>query len=136
MVFSLFFLISYYFSFIAKSLLMMLSYIFIFLNFYWSIVALQYCIHFCCEAKWISYTYAYIPSFLDFLPVQVTRALVEFPVLSSRFWLVSYFIHSINIYVSPSFLIRPTLSPIPALVCYHLIFTFHMDDSWSFRKDY
>ena len=37
--------------------------------FYWSSVALQSCIIFCCTAKWISYTYTYIPSVLDFLPI-------------------------------------------------------------------
>ena len=36
------------------------------INFYWSIVALQ-C--FCCIAKWISYMYTHIHSFLDCAPV-------------------------------------------------------------------
>ena len=42
--------------------------LFFIINFYWTIVDLQCCISFCCAAKWISYTYAYISSFLDFLP--------------------------------------------------------------------
>ena len=38
------------------------------MNFYWSIVALQCCMYFYSTEKWISYTYTYIPSYLDFLP--------------------------------------------------------------------
>ena len=72
------------------------------INFYWRIVALQCCVSFYCTAKWISHTYTYMPSLLDFLPIQVTTEhWVEFPVLYSRFSLVIYFIHSINsVYVS------------------------------------
>ena len=34
--------------------------------FYWRIVDLQRCVSFCCTAKWVSYTYKYIHSFLKF----------------------------------------------------------------------
>ena len=37
--------------------------VFCFINFYWVIVTLQCCVHFCYTAKWISYTHTYIPSF-------------------------------------------------------------------------
>ena len=40
--------------------------------FYWSTVAFLYYIDFCCTAQWISYTYTYIHSSLDFLPIYVT----------------------------------------------------------------
>jgi len=37
-------------------------------------VALQWCVSFCCTAKWISSMYTYIPSDLDFLPIQVSES--------------------------------------------------------------
>ena len=43
--------------------------LFFLINFYWSIVALQSCVSLYCIAKWNSYTYTHIPSFLDFLPI-------------------------------------------------------------------
>lgn len=51
--------------------------------FYWNIVALHYHVSFFLNtAKWISYTYMYIPSFLDFLPIWVTtKHWVGFPEL-------------------------------------------------------
>ena len=52
------------------------------------------CVSFCCRAKWISYTYTHISSFLDFLPVSVTTEhQVELLVQSSSFSSVIYFIH-------------------------------------------
>ena len=39
---------------------------FFYLNFCWSTVALQSCVHFCCTAKWISYMYTAIPLSPDF----------------------------------------------------------------------
>ena len=39
------------------------------INFYWSIFALQCCVSFYYTAKWVSYTYTFISSFLDFLPI-------------------------------------------------------------------
>ena len=87
----------------------LISFSFFFFN--WVIIALQCCISFCFTAKWISYMYTYIPSFLHFLPIYVTTDhLVEFPVLYSRFSLVIYFIHSIN----PNLPIHPI--PLPSLV--------------------
>ena len=63
------------------------------INFYWSTVALQCYVSFCCAAKWVSYTYTYIASFLDFLPIWVTTEYwVQFPLLYSRFSLVICFI--------------------------------------------
>ena len=70
-------------------------FIYFLIIFYWSIVDLQCCISFCYTAKWISYTYTYIHSFLDSFPIQViTEYWVEFPVLYSRSLLVVYFIYS------------------------------------------
>lgn len=44
-----------------------LQFLFLFQNFSWNIVVLQYCVSFSYAAKWISYTYACISSFSRFL---------------------------------------------------------------------
>ena len=80
----------------------------ILINFYWSIVDLPCCVSFRCTAKWISYTYRYIHSFLDSIPIMViTEYWVSFPVLYSRSLLFICFICS-NIYVNPKLLIYVT----------------------------
>ena len=43
------------------------------INFYWSIADLQSCVSFCCTAKWISYMYTYIHSFLDSIPYRLLQ---------------------------------------------------------------
>ena len=74
----------------------------ILINFYWSIVALQCCISFYWPAKWISFTYTYMPSIFGFLShLGHLRALSGVPVLYNRFSFVVYFMHTINsVYVS------------------------------------
>ena len=57
------------------------------INFYWSIVALQYGISFCCTAKWISYMYTYIHKCIHtYISSLSTEQQVDFP-------LVIYFTH-------------------------------------------
>ena len=40
-------------------------------------IALHCCVSFYCTAKWISYRYTYIPSFLDFLPIYGTSLVAQ-----------------------------------------------------------
>ena len=84
--------VSFFFSFRRRD-----SFLF---NFYWNTVDLQCCVSFRCTAKWISYTYTYIHSFLDSFPIEaITEYWVEFPVLYSSSLLVTYFIYS-SMYMS------------------------------------
>ena len=68
-------------------------------------------------AQWISHLQTHLPSFLDFLPIEVTTEhWVEFPGLYSRSYLVIYFIHSIHsVYISTS-ISQFIPSPHPALI--------------------
>ena len=69
----------------------------ILLKIFWSIIALQCCVAFCCIIKWISYMYTCIFSLLEHHPYThphqvTTEHWAELPVLYSRFPL-AYFIH-------------------------------------------
>ena len=52
----------------TNTYLLTIPFYFIFINFYWSRVALQPCVSFFCTERRISYTCTYIPFLLDFLP--------------------------------------------------------------------
>ena len=63
---------------------------FLLLSFYWHIVDLQHCVHFCCIEERLSYTHIY--AFFNILFYYgLSQDLIQYPVLYSR----TLFIHSI-----------------------------------------
>ena len=95
--------------------------------FYWGLVALQRCIHFCCTTKWISYMHTYIPSLLDLppapiLPIKViTEHCAEPPELYRRFPLAAYFTNgSVYVCAYVSILLSQFVPPSPPPPCTHI----------------
>ena len=89
--------------------------------FYWSIIALQRCVSFCCTMKWISYMYTDIPSLVA-LPSHSTHLVItehraELPVLYSRFPLAIYFTHG-SVFMSN--LISQFIPSSPSPLCPHI----------------
>ena len=81
--------------------------------------AICVCIYICICMCVCIYIYMYIPSFFNFLSIQITTDhWVQFPVLHSRFSLVIYFIHSVNtVYIS----IPISILSIPSFpLCVHM----------------
>ena len=94
-----------------------------FLFFNWSIIALQCCVGFYCTLKWISYRYAYIPSFSNPPPtltpilslLVIPKHQAELPVLYNSFPLAVCFTHGLYM----SMLFSSFIPPSPS----HLIYT-------------
>ena len=87
---------------------------FFLINFYWSIIALQRCVSFCCTAKWISYMFIYIYVLFFGFPSHVVSSPLsceKFP-MSYNSLLLNHFAHSVIAYIWQSKLqVHPTLSP-------------------------
>ena len=95
---------------------------FFFINFYWSIVALQYCTSFCCTAKWIRLSYALYPLLCKLSSYSGDHSILSrvLCVLYSIFSLVIYFIHSINsvyVLIPVSQLLLPPPFPLEPYIC-------------------
>ena len=84
--------------------------LFFLIFFYWSIVDLQYCVNFCCTAKWFSYTYIYSFLYYWYFPLWfIIGYWIYFSVLYSRTLL---FIHSMYNHLH---LLTPTSDSTPSL---------------------
>ena len=103
----------------AKQVSKHLTYIY----FYWSAIALQSCVAFCCTMTWVSYVHTYIPSLVDSLSAHCTClghhgalswALRATPPVPTR----DLFYTWGCIYVNPNLHIHPSL-PYPTL-CPHI----------------